>query len=59
MENKNNPDDAYILKEALQQVIDRGHCSGQSLKTLCEVRLSGQPVCNTFQQAYGYPAHTH
>lgn len=38
MENKNNLEDAHILKETLQQVIDRGHCSGQSLKTLCEVR---------------------
>ena len=35
---ENNLENAHILKEALQQVIDRGHCSGQSLKTLCEVR---------------------
>lgn len=38
MVNKNTPEDAHILKKALQQVIDHEHCSGQSLETMCKVR---------------------
>lgn len=53
MGNKNALEDAHVLKEALQQVIDRGHCSGQSLKTLCEVRDYLASLCAIHSSSAG------